>query len=398
MLFRSKFVRTNSSGVPLTTLKSNQFVVPDLGSKYPKPATSSPGLYDNVVLRNSQNTADVYRSGVGITASSTVGTSVTVDYSGKFVIPSQTIPLRGNPGWTVASATDSETVTSSQIAPHMHFSFTNRCRIKPNNINVDGTEPQFSRASYLTGSVIKLSDWGNGASLAGTPFKNQQACYAIAASFNYAGDFSPTLGSHNTSCTISGFPLPIPPFYVDYYNCYSNTNLNGDGSQFIPYCLTPNSLTYDISQGINGVPGIVENSFLCSLGLATTFGPQTMGTVNRTTAATYTSASAPQDWLGRSLVDVLPADPNAGSTSVYPGVNNIVTTTSDLYTTTTVDLTNHAHTITKNISSHNYAIQTNGFLVSPSGINTTVQITPDTAVSLNSVSSPFIVVEYLIKI
>ena len=121
-----KFVRTNSSGVPLTTLKSNQFVVPDLGSKYPKPATSSPGLYDNVVLRNSQNTADVYRSGVGITASSTVGTSVTVDYSGKFVIPSQTIPLRGNPGWTVASATDSETVTSSQIAPHMHFSFTNR--------------------------------------------------------------------------------------------------------------------------------------------------------------------------------------------------------------------------------------------------------------------------------
>ena len=148
----------------------------------------------------------------------------------------------------------------------------------------------------------------------------------------------------------------------------------------------------------SGVPGIVENSFLCSLGLATTFGPQTMGTVNRTTAATYTSASAPQDWLGRSLVDVLPADPNAGSTSVYPGVNNIVTTTSDLYTTTTVDLTNHAHTITKNISSHNYAIQTNGFLVSPSGINTTVQITPDTAVSLNSVSSPFIVVEYLIKI
>jgi hypothetical protein len=374
-----KFLRTDNEGTPLITLKSNQFVVPDLGSKFPKPTTSNIGIYDNIVLRNSANTANIYRSGIGISASSTVGTSVTVDYTGKFNVPAQTIPLRGDPGWTIASSVDNETVQSAAIAPHAHFSTTNRCRIQPININPDGSEPPYGRNFYLTASTIPISAWGDSTSYGGVAFKNQPACWAIAAS-----DFRVGEG------TCDGSILRT---------CYWNYNTTGS-DVFKPYCLTTTALSYNRGAGFDSFGGTQYQNYETIVG-STIFGLLSGGNVGGagSTPATYTSNSAPSDWLTRTLVDVLPIDKDVrpGTTPQYCGVNNITTTTTDLYTSTTNDLTNHTHTINKDPGTHNYTIQTRPFLISPSGINTTVYITPDTAVSLNTATSPFIVVDYLIK-
>jgi len=381
-----KFLRTDNLGVPLTTLRDNQFVVPDLGSKFPKPTTANAGIYDNIVLRNSTNTANVYRSGIGITASSTVGTSVTVDYTGKFSVPAQTITLRGNPGWTVASSVDYETVDSASISPHAHFSFTNRCRIQPSNLNVDGTEPAFSRNYYLNASTIPIASWGSATSLNSVAFKNQPACWAIALS-----QFRQGQQNCDTYSAAAGLPT-----------CYWNYNI-GSASQFTQYCLTTQSITYTLGDDFNSFQGTRYQNYICVFGICSTIAGLLNGgavTTTSTVAATYTSASAPTDWLARSLVDVVPIDKDPASNAVpqYSGVNNVNTTTTDLYTTSSTDLTNHTHTITKSFTTHNYTIQTSPLLISPSGINTTVSITPDTAVSLDSVTSPFIVVDYLIKI
>lgn len=374
-----KFLRTDNEGTPLITLKNNQFVVPDLGSKFPKPTTSNIGIYDNIVLRNSANTANIYRSGIGISASSTVGTSVTVDYTGKFNVPAQTIPLRGDPGWTIASSVDNETVPSAAIAPHAHFSTTNRCRIQPININPDGSEPPYGRNYYRTASTIPISAWGDSTSLGGVAFKNQPACWAVAAS-----DFRVGEG------TCDGSILRT---------CYWNYNTTGS-DVFKPYCLTTTSLSYNRSAGFDSFGGTQFQNYETIVG-STFFNVLPGGSVggSGSTPATYTSTSAPSDWLSRSLVDVLPIDRDVrpGTAPQYGGVNNITTTTADLYSNTSNDLTNHTHTINKIPGTHNYAIQTRPFLISPSGINTTVYITPDTAVSLDTATSPFIVVDYLIK-
>jgi hypothetical protein len=141
-----KFTKFDENNEPLIQLGDDEFVVPDLGSKYPKPTSGGDtGVYNNII-EETQAGLFIKRSGIGITATSNVGEVADVTYSGKFVIPSQTIPLKGKPSWTwgTNSYTDEEAVDAAAIHPHMHFSSTNRVRIKPK--------------SAATGGVIPLDD------------------------------------------------------------------------------------------------------------------------------------------------------------------------------------------------------------------------------------------------
>ena len=48
-----KFIRNNADGTPFDTLQDDQFMVPDLGSKYPEPTSgANAGLYNNIRLDN----------------------------------------------------------------------------------------------------------------------------------------------------------------------------------------------------------------------------------------------------------------------------------------------------------------------------------------------------------
>lgn len=140
-----KFQRFDENDEPIIQLGDDEFLVPDLGSKYPRAAAADAGVYNNII-EETVNKTFIKRSGIGVQISSNVGSLADVTYSGKFVIPSQSIPLKGKPSWTWGNAkyTDEESVDNRAIHPHMHFSSTNRVRIKPK--------------SGATGGVIELPD------------------------------------------------------------------------------------------------------------------------------------------------------------------------------------------------------------------------------------------------
>ena len=120
----------------VTPLDSNlsdaQFVVPDLGSKYPEPTTgANSGLYNNIRVLNS-NDQEVSRSGIGIEATNQTGqVTNTVQYRGDITLPSQEIPITGRPGYTYAGTThrlDDTDVEEAALAPHTHFHSGRRAR------------------------------------------------------------------------------------------------------------------------------------------------------------------------------------------------------------------------------------------------------------------------------
>jgi hypothetical protein len=141
-----KFQRFDENDDPIVELGEDEFLVPDLGSKYPRPVSGGDaGTYNNII-EQTQNNTYIYRSGVGVEITSNVGTVAEVTYSGKFVIPSQTITVKSKPSWTFGTAgyTDEESVDNRAIHPHLHFSTTNRVRVKPK--------------SSATGGIITLPD------------------------------------------------------------------------------------------------------------------------------------------------------------------------------------------------------------------------------------------------
>ena len=136
---RCKFAKFDENGEIIGTIGEDEFVVPDLGSKYPRPSPSDSGVFNNII-EETVNGTFIKRSGIGIEATSNVGTVADVLYTGNFIVPSQTIPLRGKPSWQWGNdgMTDVETVDATAIHPHMHFSSTTRVRTEPRSANTGG--------------------------------------------------------------------------------------------------------------------------------------------------------------------------------------------------------------------------------------------------------------------
>ena len=143
-----KFTKLDENDDPIQTLGDDEFVVPDLGSKYPRPVSGGDaGTFNNILVQN-QNGVFIKRSGIGIEATSNVGDVAEVTYSGDFIVPAQVIPLSGKPSWTWGDNkyTDVESVDAAAIHPHMHFTQTSRVRIKGKSAETGGVvqlEPVF---------------------------------------------------------------------------------------------------------------------------------------------------------------------------------------------------------------------------------------------------------------
>lgn len=389
-----KFVKKDENGDPITQLTDQEFVVPDLGSKFPRPVPGGDaGVYNNI-LTESQTGVIVKRSGIGVEATSNVGETARVTYTGKFVIPPQIIKLKGKPGYTWGSGgyTDSESVDSLAIHPHMHFSTTRRVRIKPRNPPASGQDLAGSTNSFQNASTVNIEDWLNATKYSegglnnSSPGSNQPACWAIAS------------GTQSNVPDTSQF-LGLLTQWTIYTNfCRTGCEL----TNLRCYCLLKSNASYALGSDWFSFPGTdVKNYYDTLFGC----GPGLLGGLswNPTGVATaqYTNGASgvPNDWTGASLGDVLPFNSNYTSQTSFPQAHNIVSEVQELqYTEGIDDPTVHNHKILLERSDHTFSILTDTFLLEPDALNTTISLFPETEASLDSVTSPFIVLEYLIKI
>lgn len=113
------------------TLSNTQFRVPDLGAKTIRASQSNIGEILNATVENTSGTL-IDKAGVGALISNNQGSTAEIGYSGYLRAPSMTVDINGNPGFTVASTTSSETVNQLQIQPHAHYSTTFRMREQDN--------------------------------------------------------------------------------------------------------------------------------------------------------------------------------------------------------------------------------------------------------------------------
>ena len=128
-----KFAKFDENDELIGSIGENEFVVPDLGSKYPRPVSGGDaGTFNNILTEN-QNGLFIERSGIGAEVTSNLGSIAEVTYSGNFILPPQIIEVKGKPSWEWGNdlgRTDEEAVENNMIHPHMHFSNTSRVRLK----------------------------------------------------------------------------------------------------------------------------------------------------------------------------------------------------------------------------------------------------------------------------
>ena len=390
-----KFRRLNSEGEDIDNLTSEEFVVPDLGSKFLKPTTGgAAGTYVNILTENAQGN-EVRRSGMGIQSTAAVGvtsgntTTIDVSYVGNFIVPSQEVALKGKPAWTKGTGnsgfTDSESVDSLALHSHMHFSTTNRLRIKtPQEAAND--EPRSQGIGWrTTATTIPIDDWLDNTQYSNEgPGTNQMPCWAIAS------------GLGAPSQLVQGTFFGLSFSEVIYYNwCHDSRGSTGL-STFRYNCLLTSPTQFDL-QEVDFAQGPRYRDFIICQQIG-----DSEDSATETTPTTYDQNYAPKSNDGngveRSLVDVVPLNSNlTGATSLaYPQVNNVLSEISEL-TQNDGDPTVHNHKILLTQNTHTYKIKTSALLLSPDNLKTTLTLQIDQTASLDQVTGPYIIMEYLIK-
>ena len=408
----SKFVRKDIGGTALQTITDAQFIVPDLCSKYPLPTPGADaGVYKNIRVTNANN-VEVNRSGIGIEASSTLGTTLDVTYSGTFTVPSQVIDLKGRPAWTWGTTDGKRTIADvvdvTAIAGHMHFGNHVRTRIK-STAETDPTSPSIVKdpqaiglVAYWNASTIPIGDWLNSTVITGTagtpptyPGNSQPACRAIASNIiaknfqfyfgAFAGNIDPT--AYGGQCYNGGNTL------IDQWR--TRCLIADDWNNF-----PVNTDPYKIAPGINLYSTSGTNTLLfgCYLDSIPSQPQQLNNSISLPKTYFQGAAGVPLDWKDASCHDVVPfnSNLNTDASRIYASLFNEMSESTDLVQST--DPTSHYHKVDLDRGTHSFKLVTNALELSPDSLETKLTLAVDNAVSVDSVTSPFIVLEYLIKI
>lgn len=390
-----KFIRKNADGTNFDVLLDTQFMVPDLGSKYPEPTSgANAGVYNNIRQDNALGT-EFSRSGIGIEAVSAIGTPVRIDYSGQINVPSQEIEVRGKPSWTYAGAThytDTEGVEENAIHPHSHFHSAVRERMLStleNSTNEPNTQGAVGRRNA---STIPIQSWlDNTTNNAGDPGSGQEQCRTVRwCPANPCG----------TTITTQGLGLQQTIYWG---HCIIGGWVPGE-SQFTYQCL--NNDTFTLNGGVsNGSPDGQNTAKYANktkdpiFGNCIYNGSGASATHNFTVPVTYANGypGVPDDFNSGSLHDVVPLQSNfeVNDNRVVTDVMNEETDTVDL--TQATDPTFHSHRVDIVKGDHTYKVKTNAIVVNPENLETTMTIGADASRSIDSACAPFIVMEYLIK-
>jgi hypothetical protein len=104
-------------------LRTGQFQLPDLGSKYMN-ASSANGRYDNITVVDPITSRVYQRVGVEVELSLNEGNSVEISYGGQFTVPNIPIPFPESSNFvsTLAASSDDGTIGDTQMLAHGHYS------------------------------------------------------------------------------------------------------------------------------------------------------------------------------------------------------------------------------------------------------------------------------------
>tara|TARA_B100000963_G_scaffold338002_1_gene334472 strand:+ start:23743 stop:25263 length:1521 start_codon:yes stop_codon:yes gene_type:complete len=437
-----KFVRRNLAGEPLQSVSDQQFVVPDLGSKYPKPTGSAGGggVYQNIRV-TTVNNVEKSRSGIGIEAEAIAATNGVIDvaYTGNFVVPSVEMPMRGRPVWTAGTAagkrTEVEAVDQSALHGHMHFHSGTRTRLKA-RAEVDESSPTtildpapIGPVGLANASTIPLHKWIVATSDPTTgnsyPGNAQQPCKAIASNirqskafggegkFGYT-NFGSTPLAYSNAC-INGnqsikdawnYMCLLPPeSYLEANGVSTAGGSPGDSTRAwdnYPITTTPYTVTGDSSSSLTLTVTLRIPTPFGSICIYTT-GPDSPVTKDVDMPATYLAGAqgVPIDWKDSSWADSMPLQMN----DLYPfavddgspSTTNEFNQTNPLYAGGE-DPTEHFHKIDLEKEDHTFQLKTSSTEISADLLETKLNLSTDDARSVDNVSQPFIILEYLIKI
>ena len=406
------FMKKNLDGTDFESINDNQFMVPDLGSKYPEPTSgANAGVYNNVRKNDSLGT-EKSRSGVGIDAEAAIGdTNVTVTYTGTINVPSQEVEIKGKPGWTYAGAshyTEIESVEENQIHPHLHFTTSARSRLRaqPDILEIDNDHPRPSgRTGLRNGSTIDVQEWVNATRAqnqgSNPPASGQEPCKLLQA-------WNPNSGTSDSGSPLRGSGLGNQTIY--YGGCIADEATGpyriGSGSGFEYGCI--NLQTFQVNRNsLAGSPDSSNTSKFITRQWIPLFGCSGFaaeGDVSSimTIPPTYVvgAVGMPLDYLGTAIADVVPLQSNESSISAttITDVVNEVTDTADIPITAGTLPTAHNHRVRLAKGDHTYKVKTDAISVDPENLLTTFDIGVDKSISIDSATQPFIVMEYLIKI
>ena len=236
---------------PDTNLLDTQFQVPDLGAKSTKTSFSSNlGDYLDTYLDNDAG-VEITKSGVGMDVSSNIGTQFTIQYQGNFFLPSQTIEITGQPGFTKSSGnyTEETEVLHTAFQPHAHFHDGRRSRTSSSIGNEFGLFGRNSRTSKMTLCIIP---WANNT--------KQPLCQASASKIvgqRLADGPNNGARTHQVQCfSLNPFSSPPPELHTWYNFCSSGCNFTDTDK-----CLIPGDIP---EQDLAGVPTGNLLQFECS--------------------------------------------------------------------------------------------------------------------------------------
>ena len=407
------FMKKNLDGTDFENINDNQFMVPDLGSKYPEPTSgANAGVYNNLRKIDTTTNTEKSRSGVGIDSEAAIGTTnVTVTYSGSINVPSQEVEIRGKPGWTYAGTThytEIESVEENQIHPHLHFASSSRSRLRaqPSLLETDNDHPKPTGQTGLkNGSTIPIQDWLDATKAqqqsSNAPGSGQEPCKLLDA-------WNPNAGTGDSGSPLYGSGLGNQTIY--YGGCIAEEATGpyriGSGSGFEFGCI--NLAQFQVNRNsLAGSPNSQDTSKfrtrqwlpIISCGA---FGNSGDVSSTMTIQPTYVAGAVgmPNDYLGAALTDVVPLQSNESSITdtTITNVVNEVTDTADLPIQAGTLPTAHNHRVRLERGDHTYKVKTDAISVDPENLSTTFDIGVDSSISIDSAVQPFIVMEYLIKI
>ena len=417
------FKRTTLDGSDYDSVPDTQFMVPDLGSKYPEPTSgANTGVYNNVRTLNKED-VEKSRSGIGIEATVTQGNNGTIPltYSGTIVVPSQEIPIPGKPSYQYGTAshyTESGSVEDNAIHPHAHF----HQGVKPRTMTTDPSETndkpkKWGYTGRYTASTIDIEDW----------LDNTRYDQSNPENNSYGSTGNPDGGGQNTckainqwnpnaGTTWSNFPV----FHNHPINdtIYWGGCIDGAGQQEYTYaCILNKATKFDWGYTWASPDGVNTTYYMQTFKTPPLFlfccpicgkddTPYDGGQNRKEVAPTYIAGATgvPVDFAGVSLADVLPLNSEEGTTTrrAIVSVNAAMEETRDL-TQESGDPTTHTHRIrlepdgSVNGGDHNYKVKTRAMELDPENLRTTITMGADASHSIDSATQPFIIMEYLIK-